>query len=302
VDGRWRFGDRWVVTGSALASETTFRGGEQAVDGAAFASGDFQTRHVYANLTGDYTGRDFRMENGRLATADSMGGGGVLGFDIYPKIGFIPKIWFAPIDASLGWMTDGRMRLLAVTPNLEILTSNGLAFYTELAHTRELYFAEELEYDRLYLDLNGPIGRRIDFAIYCETGQGPYYFSDEPQIGWVNESGGTLELMPIPEIRFSFSPTWEQLRIDGTTVYDGFVARAKLETFTSAHTWQRLIIDRNTFDDSVDAELLVAWEGTPGNAFYLGGSLGTPGLLDASVEGGAVYWQVFAKASWVFWI
>ena len=300
ADGRWRFGDRWVVTGSALASETTFRDAEQAIDGAAFASGDFQTKHVFVNLSGDYTGRDFRMENGRLTTADSMGGGGELGFDIYPKVDFIPKIWFSPIQASLGWMTDGRMRLLDVAPNLEVLTSNGLAFYTELGHTRELFAGEQLEYEDVYLNLNGPIGRVIDFAVFFSTGGGPLYDRDDPQTGWVNEAGGTLEVQPIPEIRLSFEPTWQQLRIEDTTVYDGFVARAKLETFTSPHTWQRLIVDRNTFDDSVDGELLVAWEGTPGNAFYLGGSLGTPGPFDPDTTG--MVWQVFAKASWVFWI
>ena len=302
LDGRWRFGDRWVLTGSALASETTYADGDQLVDGAGFASGDFQTKHVFVNLTGDYVGRDFRTENGRLTTADSMGGGGTLGFDIYPKIDFIPKIWFAPIEGSLGWMTDGRMRFLDVSPNLEILTSNGLAFYTELGHTRELFVGQELEYDHVYLNLNGPIGRSIDFAVFWDTGRGPFYDFDEPEIGWVDEAGGTLEVRPIPEIRVSFEPTWEQLRIDGTQVYDGFVARAKLETFTSAHTWQRLIVDRNTFDDSIDGELLVAWEGTPGNAFYLGGSLGTPGLLDDPVGNAAPIWQVFAKGSWVFWI
>jgi hypothetical protein len=301
LDGRWRFGDRWVVTGSALASETTFQGGEQAVDGAAFASGEFQTKHVYVNLTGDYTGRDFRTENGRLTTADSMGGVGELGFDIYPKIDLIPKIWFSPFHASLGWMTDGRtMRFLAVSPNLEVLTSNGLAFYTEVNHTRELFFGEQLEYDHVYLNLNGPIGRAIDFAIFWDTGSGPYYDPDEPRTGWVDQAGGRLEVQPIPEIRLSIEPAWEELRIAGTEVYEGFVARAKLETFTSPHTWQRLIVDRSSFDDALRGELLVAWEGTPGNAFYLGGSLGNAGPLDPETTG--LVWQVFAKASWVFWI
>ena len=109
-----------------------------------------------------------------------------------------------------------------------------------------------------------------------------------------------VEIKPVPEVKLSLEPTWAEFFSEGEQVYDGFVARAKLETFTSAHTWQRFIVDRDTFNDNWRTELLVAWEGIPGNAFYLGGSVGPDSLAAEPTDG--LYWQVFAKGSWVFWI
>ncbi len=303
VDGRWRFGDRWVLTGSALASETTFRGGDDLLDGAAYVSADFQTKHVFANLAANYIGRDFRAENGFLTSTDWEGGGGVLGFDIYPKIDFLPKIWVAPLDGSLFWTTTEELRLAELTPNFEILTSNALALYGELVRTDELFSGERLPYHHGLAELSGPIGRAVNFEITWSTGEKPLYDRDDPQVGWEDAVAAGLELRPIPEVRLTLEPTWEQFLLDGEQVYDGFVARAKLETFTSAHTWQRLIVDRDTFDGRLAGELLVAWEGTPGNAFYLGGSLGTLDPLDRNpLENELASWQLFAKGSWVFWI
>jgi hypothetical protein len=302
VDGRWRFGDRWVLTGSALGSETMVEQGE-LLDGAAYASGDFQTKHVSVNLHGDYIGKEFRAENGFLTSTDWEGGAGVVGFDIYPKIDAIPKIWLAPFDGSMFWTTDEEVRLRELTPNFEILTSNGLTIYGELDHTEERFADRLLHYDHGSASVDGPIGSIVDFEVFWFTGEQPLYDPASPQIGWVDDVGGTLEVRPIPEIKVSLEPVWEQFSLDGEQVYDGFVARAKLETYSSAHTWERLIVDRNTFDGTLGAELLLAWEGTPGNAFYLGGSLGTLDPLARDPFGNEVAtWQVFAKGSWVFWI
>jgi hypothetical protein len=303
VDGRWRFGDRWVLTGGALGSDTTFADGRALRDGAAFASGDFQTKHVTVNVWGDYIGPGFRAENGLLTSTDWEGGAALVGFDIYPKIDFLPKIWFAPLDGYLFWTTAEELRLRELTPNFELQASNGSTLYGELDHTTELFGGELLTYDRGLVEIGVPVGSVIDVTATADVGQSPWYDPADPSVGWSNSVFATLEIRPVPEVRLSFEPAWEEFLLDGEQMYDGFVARAKLETFTSPHTWQRLIVDRDTFDGTLDGELLIAWEGAPGNAFYLGGSLGTVDPLERSpLRNEIASWQVFAKGSWVFWI
>src|SRR5205085_557279 len=115
-------------------SDTTFSNGEELADGAAYASGDFQTKHVAANVTGTYIGRDLRAENGFLTSSDWEGGKAYLGFDAYPKIHWLPKIWIAPLQGSYFLTTNEDLRLRELTPNFQLDTSNGTYLYGEFDH------------------------------------------------------------------------------------------------------------------------------------------------------------------------
>jgi hypothetical protein len=147
-----------------------------------------------------------------------------------------------------------------------------------------------------------PFGSVLDVTVSTDVGRRPLYRFEDPAVGWSNSVTAAIEIRPVPEVKLSLEPGWAEFVLEGEQVYDGFVARTKLETFTSAHTWQRFIVDRDTFDDHWRTELLVAWEGIPGNAFYLGGSLRPDWLVVDPSQPEPLYWQVFAKGSWVFWI
>jgi hypothetical protein len=249
---------------------------------------------------GDYIGPDLRAENGFLRSTDWEGGAATVGFDIYPKIQWLPKIWFAPLDGQYFLTTEEDLRLRQLTPNFELQSSNGTYLYGEYGHVTELFAGSYLTYDHGEAEVGVPVGNVLDTVVSTDIGRRPLYDVDDPSVGWSNSVTAAVEIKPIPEVKVSFEPTWAEFFLEGEQVYDGFVARAKLETFTSAHTWQRLIVDRDTFDDNWRTELLVAWEGIPGNAFYLGGSVGPDALAAEPTDG--LYWQVFAKGSWVFWI
>jgi hypothetical protein len=63
-----------------------------------------------------------------------------------------------------------------------------------------------------------------------------------------------------------------------------------MTAFFSNQIWLRAIVDFSSFSDAWGAETLMAWQKSPGTAFYLGGSTN---LSDQS-------WQAFTKLSWAF--
>ena len=93
---------------------------------------------------------------------------------------------------------------------------------------------------------------------------------------------------------FSASSEGERFTDEGALVYQGIVSRLRVEAFASPHHWARLILDRSTFDELRGAELLFAWEDSPGTAAYLGGNLRGDGDPDNRE------WAALAKLSYAF--
>ena len=82
------------------------------------------------------------------------------------------------------------------------------------------------------------------------------------------------------------------------------MGRFKLDIFATRRMWARFILDQSSTvypgdSDSngtgLSTEALLAWEHSPGRAVYLGA------ILDEDDgDWGALTWQVFAKATWMF--
>ena len=111
-----------------------------------------------------------------------------------------------------------------------------------------------------------------------------------------------VALQPIPALRISPMVGWERFDNDNSNVYDGTVNRLKLEVFVNPTVWNRWIVDVSSFDESRHLETLIAWEKSPGQAFYLGGHTSLPSVAERSASSTEAprEWAAFAKASWRF--
>ena len=72
--------------------------------------------------------------------------------------------------------------------------------------------------------------------------------------------------------------------------FAGAVGRAKAQVFLSRRWWTRLVVDASTLEDRRSGEAVLAWEGAPGRAFFLGGSV--------QEQASEREWSSFAKLSW----
>ena len=228
-----------------------------------------------------------------------MGASGEIELLAFPKWDLLPRVFGSPIDGTVAWHSDGRLRELSVEPKAGTWFSNGSLLMFEVEHNGELYENRWLSADRGGFFFRAPWTRWLSTSANFSTGEAALYDPEDPSIGWSSRGGMRVQLQPSTHLTLSPEINWEQFELAGEEVYNGWVGRLKLEAFATPQIWGRILVDRSTFSHRSSLESLIAYEREPGKAMYLGGSVAREGDSEQSEERDTL-WQVFTKLSWVF--
>lgn len=294
--------ERWSTSASALASVTELGAGRgaTALSPAGNAELLYSSKHFSWDLEANAISPGFRAENGFVTQTDRMGAGTAMFVDTFPKSEVVPRVTLRPVSGELAWTTKGEPRLLRIDPAISADLGNGAHLYLEGAHGGEAFAGSWLERDRVYAEGTVPWARWLWTNAGVSTGTGILYDPLAPATGWQDDVWGQVTLQPFPSLSATFTGSWERFLLDGEQSYAGGVARVRIEAFASRRLWARVIAQHDGFSDTTLGEALVAWEHSPGSAFYLGASRTVgdpaPGRALAPVDA----WQVFAKGTWVF--
>jgi len=304
VDTRVRLSEQWVATGAVAGSATRLPGGEQIMGPASRLQ--FTRSGSVLAFSGEayYLSPDFRAENGFVVRSDRMGTRGNLNLSFYPDRKRIQRLRLQPAVGELAWDTSGEL--------VELWTATGFFFYSKNSRfcaltadwSGERYEGEWLPYSSLISTVGGRFLPKVRGYVFGFAGTSPIYDPEDPRIGYSTTARVQLTLEPVPRLAWTVSAThlsvWE---LDGTALEDyiNWVGRSRLELYATRAWSTRYVVDYSAFADRLRMESLVAWERTPGRAFYLGGAIvdpqlqGEPWFRDEETE-----WQLFAKLSWVF--
>jgi len=289
ADTRLRLADAWELEGALLGSSTSYAGGSSELAPAGALALEHEGRHWLAGASTVLVPEDFRAENGYITRADFWEVAGWGGYRFYPGDA-LKQLRLLPFDVEAAWQpSDGRLRNLEVEPGLLALFSNAQRAALEVSREHELYEDVMLIYHQVEGVWMGPLTSWLRLGLGFEAGQGPYY--DEQLVGIGGTVWGWLQLLPGRRTALSLEGTWERLDDQGEILYAGWVGRTNLELFASRQLWMRLVADRSSLDQLWSGETLLAWEASPGRAFYLGGAL-------EQEQGEAASWQLFTKCSW----
>ncbi len=292
VDTRVRVSDRLVVEAAALASATEGAGVESrpAPAGTLFAAYGSRSVSAWANLR--IIAPDFRAENGFVTGADRTSAEGGAGVQMYPRSKVLPTFEILPVQGGVTVDHLGQFRFAHFGPEVVGQLGNGASWWSGYTRASEVFQTATLETDRVEAGMGGSWTEWLRAEIDGSTGTGALYDPTAPAVGWKDQATGELALQPVAAVTGSVSGTYERLVVEGAEFYAGWVGRARLELFWSRQAWARLVVDRTSFDERTNGEALLAYEVSPGSAFYAGGS--RQWTLGADPT-----WSLFAKASWV---
>jgi len=287
IDMRARLADSLVFEGATGGSMTAMANGERVGGTAGAMRLEHDSRNWEAETGFHWASPDFRAENGYMTQSDVIGGEFELDRNFFPET---PKVvsWRVMGNSEVNWRTDGTLRTLNLQPGIAVRFPKNTFFFVS-----GQYYGEE--YEEKYLD--GPSvmwfggshpSRYWGLYLHGFTGKGPYYDPDDPRTVNTIYSGVDLELRPTERISLSSSLSWTRYWEDVQELEKGLVGRGYLTAFFTHQLWLRAILDFSSFSEEWRVESLLAWQKSPGTAFYLGGSTN---LTDKS-------WQTFAKLSW----
>jgi hypothetical protein len=287
MDMRSRVGDSLVFEGGAGGSITTLADGQRMSGNAGKMSLEHESRNWEAGAGLHWIGPSFRAENGYLTQSD------VVGIDLEVDRSFFPKnpvinSWKVLGNTQAEWKMDGALRRLSVQSGLSFrLKKNSWAYIAPQINGEE-YAGKFLSGPAAMWMIGTFPSRYWGLMIHGFGGKGPYYDAENPRVVNSLATGSELNLRPTDRLSLSLSASTMQFWEDAGELEKGFVGRAYLTAFLNHQLWIRSIADFNSFSDAWKVEGLLAWQKSPGTAFYLGGSTN---LSDNS-------WQAFTKLSW----
>lgn len=294
LDGQVRVGERGTVEGALLASHTTLP--DPTTGAAGRLDLGWHGEHLFLHTRADAVTEGFRQENGFFPRADFAG---VLTEDhwrVFPEQGPLSMVAFEPVDVWLDWrMSDGSWRERGYDPSVWAVFDNG-AFAKLDGH-----FAGE-EFEGVWIDarnaelyLESAFGEGLRLAVGGIAGTSPLYDPADPRTGRFAEGWVEIEVQPLPRLVFGLDPVLDHMtELDGAPVFTAWTTRARVEAFLTRSAWVRVVADVEGDAEEVTAwrvEPVAAVEWAPGRAVYAGGAWGVDG---------DPWWQVFAKAGWVF--
>ena len=302
VDGRTSLGSSTTMQGAVLASTTDGGGMDGTPAPAAVLTTRTRTRHLQNEVDTYYFSPDFRSENGFVTRADLMGIRNEAEIVTYPNSSVFPRVLYSPGDVEAGWDTSGEVRELKYEPGLGFWLWNGSYIESRGEFVGEEYEDSWLQYKRAKMFGGTTWTRWLKSRMRFSTGTAPLYDSDNPQVGNSHQVFTRVILQPTAAITFSPEIRWERFLLGNVVEYEGYVTRFKVEVFATPTLWTRWIYDQSSFEESKALEALLAWEKSPGRAFYLGGRTSQGGIDDDGDPNPNLpaSWQVFAKASWMF--
>jgi hypothetical protein len=292
LDARAQVGSSSALTSAALFSSTTGIDATTVLAPKVTLNWNTGGPKGGFELDGDYVHPDFRAENGFLTRSDWLFGGANAWRQYRPKEGALQRATVTPVDLGLGWDTSGELRSFFLAPmsSLRFVGNHRVAFGLERAG--ETFADVWLDSRTAWVNYGAPLSTDWEISTYAYVGQSPFYDPVDPFVGEVAGGTATTKVQINRALSFSASAEGERFTDEGALVYQGIVSRLRVEAFASPHHWARLILDRSTFDELRGAELLFAWEDSPGTAAYLGGNLRGDGDPDNRE------WAALAKLSY----
>jgi hypothetical protein len=292
LDSRVRLADAWSAEGALLSSTTGYESGAWVWAPAGYALLEHESEHWVGQLESAFVDQGFRAENGYLPWADSWFNYGWGGYRFYPGWAPVKRVGLYPFGLAAAWRpSDGALRDFEIEPSLVVHFANAMGLTAWVEREGELVDEVMLISDGGGMELWGPVTRWLSLELGTELGEGRYY--EELLVGSIAAVWGELKLTPGRRTSIGFEGVWERMTDGDRELYAGWVGRARLDLFASRRLWARLVLDRSVLGDEQGAQVLMAWELSPGRAVYLGGGLGQQGDDPAG-------WQVFSKLSWQF--
>jgi len=296
ADLKLRLSDTWLLGGAALGSHTILEDGSVLSGPAATLGLSHESLNWKMALDGTFISPGFRAENGYMIYSDRAGLYGSMERMVYPAFSAIPRVDLRLVEADLGMTSSGEWRDHLIGPGLGIAFQNSMDLDVMVMHFSELYEGQRFMGTRHDLFVDGAPSENINLGFGYGGGDGIYYDEEAPQLGRILEARGKLAWSPGLRWGLRQALSWEQLRLEEELAYRGFVYRVGTELYMNQRAWIRMVLDRSSFSEESTAEVLLAWEKAPGQAAYLGGSIGSEGEWTALAE--PTEWQVFAKLAW----
>ncbi len=294
ADARLRVNDQVVFSGSALGSRTDYGAGLVELAPAGSLELEAEDGSFDGYLALELVAPGFRAENGYVTSADKLELATGASWMLYPDNAMLPRVLVSPLDGWVSFHTDGRVREIgwdgAFFPYFRRGTFAGVLGSFGV----ERYKDTLLPWQNGMVMAGGPFTSWLRGRVLVSGGSGAIYDSADPRTGWVLSAMADLWFQPVSRVSVELGATALTLRErDFTTVYEGWVTHVLLEVFATRSLSGRCVLDWSDFSETFGSQLLLAWEGSPGQAVYLGGSLETTAWEAPS-------WQVFSKVSWRF--
>jgi hypothetical protein len=293
-----RLSDTLILGSSAMGSHTTLADNSTLTGPAGTLDLEHQSRDWRASISSSYISPGFRAENGFITFSDRIGLGADLTRMLYPATDAIPRISLNLVEADYGLTSVGQLRDHTLGPELGIEFNNGIEIEANIEQWGELYEGRNLDGLRYGLSTDGALSDSIGYGLEFGGGDGVYYDESDPVVGDQLSAMSMFRVSPGKRINMFQKISWEQLTLEDELAYRGMVYRFNAELYLDRSTWMRLIIDRSTFSEDNSIEGLFSWEKAPGQAAYVGGSIGSTG--DWTTISEPTEWQVFTKVAWAF--
>lgn len=289
VDGRLPLGEHQALGALVAVSQTDGLDGDPLGTDAELSWSSGSPRFT-AELAGTWISPTFRAENGYVPRADWLGVSGELSVRRYPS-GLLRKIRLTPAQGEAGWTSAGRLRAYDWEPELSVHLGDRSFAWGLVAVEGDLFERVFLAWQQPKAGFGTQLGRWLLLAGAASIGTGPYYDDLAPLVADRQAADVDLTVLAGRRLAASVLVEGERMATPEKTLYQGFVARTRLEAFASRQLSARVVVDVDTFDGGRDGDVLLAWENGPGRAVYLDGKVGwNSGRID--------HWQIVAKATW----
>ncbi len=291
VDLRLRFGERWVVSGQAIGSQTTNEDGSRQ-SGPAFLAGGYYTSRRFEFMT-QYTDRSegFRSDLGFFRRTDIRQLDSGVQYKWFPKDSAILS-WGPAFEASSVWNQRGELQDWEAGPEVEFEFPAGTQLHLGAGRAYEMY--EGIGFDkyswRVFTETEWLKWLSGSFAYH----QGPqinYYPAEGPPfLGDGREVEAGLTLRPTPRLRVEGTYIFNDLTTgaerpagvpEGNSVFRLHLFRAKANYQFTRELSLRAIVDYNVVnpnaalvdlerDKRLTGDILFTYLLNPGTAVYVG--------------------------------
>jgi hypothetical protein len=181
---------------------------------------------------------------------------------------------------------------------------------TSFMHDLERY--REVDFYKTRFNINGGVNasRKISFRAGINQGD-EIRFIENPYLGFTRNLEFSTTVRPISRLQAQINLDWDRF-IDSRTGTDTLVYDVKIFRATTTYQFTdrlllRNIMERNTFDKTIDANLLLTYRVNSGTAFYLGyddhyqqGNAINPVIFSPGTEYERTNRAIFTKLQYLF--
>ena len=291
ADVRLRFGDRWVVTGQAIASQTTHEDGTTQSGPAFVAETSYTSRKLEFRSRYSDRSEGFRSELGFFRRVDIRQWENEAQYKWFPKDSAILS-WGPAFETSTVWNQRGELQDWEAGPEVEFEFPANTQVHAGAGRAYERY--EGIGFDkhsvRIFSETEWLKWLSGSFA-YRQGPQINYYPAEGlPFLGAGREMEAGITLRPTPRVRLEGTYIFNDLATGaeapaavppGETIFKLHLFRAKANYQFTRELSLRAIVDYNTVtpntalvalerDKRLTGDILLTYLVNPGTAVYVG--------------------------------